>query len=365
MTIGVDGGALSISDDRLKVGVYRVAYNLIREISRLDVKSFYRIYSFGGGEEGRRTLDRPNVSFVRLYRPGFNKIWQPIELLRHRIDAYLGISQSFPVTLYDVKKIGFIYDVGFLDHPEYYRESYYALTSQTSGVVKRSDHIITISHASKDSIHKRYGVPLKDMSVAYLGVDAIFKKNGPAHAARIPYFLFVGALKPGKNVPMMLRAFAEFLATSGATYDFILAGSDYWLDPGISATINALKLKDRVKIVGFLDDETLASYYRGAAAFVTVSEIEGFGLPAVEAMACGIPVIASDQGSYPEVVGSAGILVSPKDEAGLADALRKIVTDKALRASLSKAGILRAKEFRWRKFAERVLEVLSTVTQSA
>lgn len=364
MIVGVDGGALSISDDRLKVGVYRVAYNLIKQLPRIDVKSFYRVYSFGGGEEERRVLDRPNVSFMRLHRTGFNRIWQPIELLRHHVDAYLGIAQSFPNILYDVTKIGFIYDVGFLDHPEYYRESYYALSRQTSGVVSRSDHIITISQASRDQIRKRYGVPLDRISVAYLGVDAVFKKTGPVHAGRRPYFLFVGALKPGKNVPMMLRAFAKFLAAYGAAYDFILAGSDYWLDPGISATMNALKLQDHVHLVGFLDDETLAAYYRGAAALVTVSEIEGFGLPAVEAMACGTPVIASDQGSYPEVVGKAGILVSPNDETMLANALAKVVNDAAFGARLSTSGLARAKEFSWRKFAESVWHVLAGAARS-
>ncbi len=357
MKVGIDGGALSISDDRLKVGVYRVAYNLVKELPSIDAKSNYRVYSFNRGEEGTQGKTRRNLSFVQLIRPGFQKLWQPIELLRNPVDVYLGISQSLPTTLYDVSKIGFIYDVGFLDNPEFYRESHYALSMQTAGVVRRSDHIITISQSSARSIQRIYNVPKEKLTVAYLGVEKQFHATGKKHVREHPYFLFVGSLKPGKNVPMMLRAFAEFLKKSPTVYDFVLAGSDYWLDPGVSATINSLGLAGRVHIIGFVDDDTLAEYYRGAAAFVSVSLIEGFGLPVVEAMASGIPVIGSTAGSYPEVVGGAGILVDPKDEDHLVRAMTDVTTDMVKRNRMVKDGLSRAKEFSWTSFARTVYDV--------
>lgn len=362
MRVGIDGGALSISDDRLKVGVYRVAYNLVKELPRLEARNDYRVYSFRGGEEGMRKLKRKNISFTQLIRPGFQKIWQPIELIRNPVDVYLGVSQSLPYTLYDVKKIGFIYDVGFLDHPEFYRESYYALSMQTAAVVKRSHHIITISQSSADSIRRIYHVPSEKLTVAYLGVERLFRPTGKKFRSVNPYFLFAGSLKPGKNVPMMLRAFASFLEKSKTVYDFVLAGSDYWPDPGISATINSLNLQNRVKIVGFVDDDLLAEYYRGAAAFVSVSLIEGFGLPVVEAMASGIPVIGSTAGSFPEVVGDAGLLVSPDDDAALAHALAEVTGNGSLRRQLISRGINRAKEFSWQKFAGTVGQVAAGVS---
>ncbi len=360
MKVGIDGGALSITDDRLKVGVYRVAYNLVKELPRIDVKSFYRIYSFGRGEEGNRRLSRANVEFIRLSRPGFQKIWQPLELISNPVNTYLGISQSLPHTLYDVRKIGFIYDVGFLDHPEFYRESYYALSWQTAAVAKRSAHIITISHASAESIRRTYHVPKEKLTVAYLGVERIFRPSGKKYRGDHPYFLFVGALKPGKNVPMMLRSFAEFLRSSGRVYDFVLVGSDYWLDPAISATINALRLFDRVRFVGFVDDETLAQYYRGAIALVTVSRIEGFGLPVVEAMAAGCPVIGSTAGSIAEVVGKNGILVDPDDEAALVRALTDVSSSSGKRDQLIQGGLKQASQFTWQKFARTVYEVMTS-----
>lgn len=357
MKIGIDGGALSITDDRLKVGTYRVTYNLVKELPRIDVKSFYRIYSFDRGEEGIPKLSYPNVEFIRLPRPGFSKLWQSLELVRNPVQAYLGISQSLPAILCDVRKIGFIYDVGFLEHPEYYRESFFTLQSQTSDVIKRSSHIITISDASAGSICKRYGIPMSKLTVAYLGVEKIFRPNGKRYQAPRPYILFVGALKPGKNLPMMLRAFAEFLRVSKKSYDFFLIGSDYWLDPAISSTINILNLKHRVHILGFVDDETLATYYRGATALLNVSCIEGFGLPVVEAMASGCPVIGSSAGANPEVISDSGILVDPEDIQSLVRALQQITSESSVRARLRECGIKRAKKFTWTQFAATVFDV--------
>lgn len=358
MTIGMDGGALSITDDRLKVGVYRVAYHLVKELPRLDSKNNYRVYGFERGEEGNPDLLRQNMQFVRLPRFGFQKIWQPLELVKHPIEVYLGISQSLPLTLYDVTNIGFIYDVGFLDHPEFYRESYFALSRQTASVVARADHIVTISRASAARIREIYRVPEEKLTVAYLGVDPAFTAHGVKHTRAHPYFLFVGSLKPGKNVSMMLRSFARFREVSGLDYEFLLVGSDYWLDPSIGATINALNLRQCVHLLGFADDQTLATYYRGAAAVVSVSLIEGFGLPVVEAMACDTPVIASSVGSYPEVVSSAGLLVDPQDEEGLSRALYDIVTDAGRRRLLIDAGRRRVKRFTWSAFAKSVRDAM-------
>jgi|GEM_PF-580900 glycosyltransferase involved in cell wall biosynthesis len=362
MKIGIDGGALSITDDRLKVGVYRVAYNLIKDLPQIDNKNSYRVYSFSRGEQGTPLTKSKNIEFVQLLRPGFQKVWQPVELIKRPVDVYLGISQSLPYTLYDIKKIGFIYDVGFLDHPEFYRDSFYALSWQTAALIKRSDHIITISKASADSIMSRYHVPKEKITVAYLGVEKQFHPTGKKHRRKNPYFLFVGSLKPGKNVPMMLRAFAKFLASTTTVYDFLLVGSDYWLDPGISATINSLGLQHRVHIAGFANDDTLSEYYRGATALMSVSLIEGFGLPVVEAMASGCPVIGSTIGSLPEVVGSAGILVDPESEDTLVGALESVTNDTSKRELLKQKGLARAKLFSWELFARKVSSVIASVS---
>lgn len=364
MRIGIDGGALSIDDDRLKVGVYRVAHNFLKELPGLDVKNDYRVYSFGGGERGTHELSAPNIHFRRLLQPGYQKLWQTLEIIRNPIDVYLGISQSIPPLpgiLCDVRTIGFIYDLGFLDYPEYYPGSAHRLNRQTAALVARSDHILTISQTSKAAIERTYKVADNRVSVAYLGVDPHFTDKGPVYKRNHPYFLIVGALKPGKNVPFMLRAFADFLKEVKTIYDVVLVGSDYWLDPMIPETISSLGLSQRVHKVGYIPDDELASYYRGAEALLTVSLVEGFGLPAAEAMACGVPVIASNTGSYVEVVGSAGILVDPKDRGELIRAMLQYTCDAALRKNMRSAGKKQAARFSWRSFTRSVLTTANAV----
>lgn len=351
MNIGVDGGALSITDDRLKVGVYRVAHNLVKELSAIDAKNNYRVYGFGrGGEPG---------NFVRLPQFGFQKVWQSLDMMTHSVDVYLGISQSLPFTLYDVRKIGFIYDVGFLDYPEYYPGSAMSLSRQTASLVTRAHHIVTSSHASAENILRHYDYPKEKISVAYLGVDAQFTAIGAIMRRNLPYFLFVGSLKPGKNIPMMIRSFAQFLKESKKFYELLIIGSDVWLDPEIERAIRDLKLENRVHMMGFPNDRTLASFYRGATALLTVSKIEGFGLPAVEAMASGTPLIASTKGSYPEIIKDVGLFVDPDDEKGLVKNMQKIITNTKLRNTCIERGIARATQFTWKSFAQSVLDIFS------
>lgn len=360
MTIGIDGGALSVSDERLRLGVYRVTYNLVKEMAVLDAKNNYRVYVFGRGESGRQALSAPNVRFVQLPRPGYAAVWQTTDMVRHPVDTYLGVSQSIPPlihTLCDVRTIGFIYDVGFLTHPEYYPGSADALVRQTAALVSRSRHIITISGASKTALQTAYHVPDDRITVAHLGIEPVFSPRGAGYRHEHPYFLCVGALKRGKNIPHMLHAFAHFLKRVRHTYDLFIIGSDYWLDPEIQETIAELGLSHRVQIKGYVSDDELSSFYRGAQALVSVSAIEGFGLPVAEAMASSCPVIASTAGSYPEVVGSAGILVDPKDRLALSDAMLRMVQDVPARKAFSALGRKRAAVYTWRTFARAVLGV--------
>lgn len=357
MIIGLDGGPLSVTDDRLKVGVWRVAHNLVKELPRISVKDLYRVYRFGrGGESGSDAIG-DNIQYVPLPRAGFHSLWQTADIFKTRIDAYIGLAQTFPPLpniLCDVKKIGMLYDTGFLDHPEYYPDSVKSLTKHTANLVSASDRIITISEASKKAIIRRYDVIPEKITVAYLGVEEVFRKKGPVYKQKHPYVLFVGALKRGKNVPTMIRAFAAFLKEYKKKCDLLLVGSDFWLDPGISQTIEALGLKHCVQIVGYVDDQKLASFYRGARALLSVSLVEGFGLPAVEAMATGAPVIASSVGSYPEVVGNAGILVNPHKADEITAAILRLEKNSSFRNNCICRGRKLSERFRWNYFAQIV-----------
>lgn len=329
MIIGVDAGALSITDERLKVGVWRVTYNLLAELAKIDKVNEYQLYSFlplieRFGPNFRNVVVRPKI--------GWASIQLPIELRLHPVDIFLGLSQMMPFT--SAKKIGFIYDMGFVHHPDDYPDSLKKLKRQTEDVLQRSDAVITISKFSAAEIRHPH------VTVSYPGVDGHFTANGPKHTERRPYILFVGALKRGKNVPMAIRIFEAFSEKAKTPHDFVIVGGNYWEDPNIT---KLLKPK-HVVIKGFVPEKDLPSYYRGAEAILITSNTEGFCLPAVEAMACRCPVVYRQNGSLPEIVGRNGKSFTTEDEA-VAALIAKKVKPKPHHRS-------------WKQFAHDVYDVM-------
>ena len=203
-----------------------------------------------------------------------------------------------------------------------------------------------------------YSVPSRNISVAYPGVEQHFTPEGIRYKARYPYFLFVGALKPGKNIPKLLEAFAIFLKKSKKVYDLLLIGGDYWLDPEIDKTIKRLKLGERVKLLGFVPDCELPDYYRGAMALVVPSLVEGFCLPVVEAMACGCPVATSDIPVMREIVGKAALFAVPYSEESLAKVLERVKSE-AVQKELIALGLRQVAKFSWKLFASKIFTLLT------
>lgn len=356
MIIGVDAGALSITDERLKVGVYRVSLRLLQQLASRDQQNSYRLYTFQKlAADVMRTMGEQCENVVLWPSAGWFSVRLPLELRLRPVDIFLGLSQALPVS--SAVNIGFVYDLGFLHHPEHYPDSYDRLKQMTADLVGRSKHIITISQASALDLHRRYHVAQEDITVAYPGVDERFNTNGEVYTGERPYFLFVGSLKRSKNIPLLLRAFARFMQTTDKTYDLYLAGGDFWVDPEIAETIEGERLSDRVKLLGFVDDDVLPSLYRGAVAFVSPSSWEGFCIPAVEAMASGCPVIGSTTGAFPEVVRDAGILIDPMDQAELTRAFAQVI-DADRRAHMIAKGMRNAKQFTWSGFAVDVYQVI-------
>ncbi len=338
MNIGVDAGALSITDDRLKVGVYRVVVNLLIELGKQDKTNTYRLYSFRPLEQGMMRDFGSRMTNVVLPQKGWFRFWLPLELQRNPVDVFLGLSQALPFsTNYS---IGFVYDVGFLRFPEAYPGSYESLKKQTESLVKQANKIITISQTTAQDLVKFFGVDKNKLTVAYPGVSKLLTARGKKFKSPRPYFLFVGALNRGKNIPTLLKAFALFNTKTKEQYDLLLIGGDYWFDTDIVPAAH-------VKRLGYVPDDELANYYRGAKALVMPSLWEGFCLPVVEAMASGCPVIVSRAGALPEIVGNAGILVDPMDVEGFANAMQEKIS--------GAKGIVRSKVYSWERMAQSVL----------
>ena len=358
MKIGVDGGALSITDDRLKVGVYRVVYNLLRELGKINTENTYYIYSFIPiDREVMQAFGPRMINKVLRPQKGWFSLRLPLELSLNPVDLFLGTSQA--VSSSTSHNIGFIYDLGFLYYPDAYPGSYEKLKKQTEHLVRKSHRIIAISHSAKSDIEKELGLPGENITVAYPGVDSRFTKEGKTFKGKHPYFLFVGALKPGKNVPSLVKAFAEFLQKEKKVYDLYLIGGNFWNDPKIEKEIHAYKLEERVKKLGFVLDEDLPSYYRGAVAYVSPSYYEGFCLPLVEAFACGCPVIGSTKGAMPEIIGDAGIVVGPTDTEALEQAMHDMAYNAKKRKEYVAKGLHQAQKYSWNSFAKAILREIN------
>lgn len=357
MVIGVDAGAIAVTDDRLKVGVYRVVYNLLQQLFKLDQKHSYRLYSFNPIPETILDTLSPNMTNLVL-RPvsGWFSWRLPFSLMIHPVDLFLGVSQAIPLGA--SRSLGFIYDLGFLHYPEVYPGSAAKLKSQTEAVAKNATVIITISEASKKDIIDFYHVPAEKIVVALPGVEERFTTGGVKFNSQIPYILHVGSLKPGKNIPMLIQGFSQFIRSTHSPHLLVLIGGDYWLDQDILTTITACGLDERVRLLGHVPDDILPQYYRGASAFASLSLSEGFCLPVLEAMACGIPVVTSNTGSFPEVVPDTSLLSAPNDLARFTQNMYTVLQNKEFRDTVVAKGIAKSQLYNWHKFAELIYNIM-------
>jgi glycosyltransferase involved in cell wall biosynthesis len=267
-----------------------------------------------------------------------------------------------------------IHDLAFLAYPERFRaarQRYLALMTRLSA--RRAARVIAVSAHTAREVVTRLGVAPERVVVVPNAVAEHFRPEpDPAvlaafrAAKQLPegYVLFVGTLEPRKNVTGLLRAFAQ-LAADDPTLTLVIAGGRGWLYDEIFALHEALGLQARVRFTGFVPPEELPRWYQAAIAFVYPSLYEGFGLPPLEAMACGTPVITSTAPAILEVVGAAAQTVDPLDDQALARALRAVVHDPARQAQLRAAGLARAATFTWARMARETRAVYESVLPDA
>ena len=344
MVIGVDAGAISSQDERLNVGVHRVTRELLKHLSSIDTSNTYRLYSFSPIPKDTMKEFRANMINISLTpSTGYMKLRLPIELALHPVDMFLGLSQALPLGVRNA--IGFIYDLGFLHHPEVYGQQANVLIKQTASLVARSEHIVTISNASKQDIVQTYGMKSEDITVAYPGVSEIFQNNKAKAVNKNPYFLTVGLLKPGKNISVAIAAFTRFLNQIKRPYDFIIIGGSV----GLKFTS-----QKGVHFLGYVPDTELAKWYKGAVALLSLSQTEGFCLPAVESLASGCPVIYAKNGALPEIVGKAGIGASIKNIQTITDAMMKLTKEEIKTTA-------QAEKYNWSVFAQKIYGLCSHI----
>ncbi len=261
-----------------------------------------------------------------------------------------------------------VHDLSFMRYPECADANLRAyLNKVVPRSVRRADLVLADSQSTKDDLVELLGVEPNKIEVVYPGVEerfhpikdqAILKEVRKRYNLPPPFILGLGTLQPRKNFARLIEAFADLRF---ADLRLVIVGGKGWLYEEIFATVERLGLEEKVIFPGFVADEDLPALYNLADLFVFPSLYEGFGLPPLEALACGTPVITSNASSLPEVVGEAGLMVEATDTEGLTEAMRRVLEDDALREGMIASGLEQARQFTWQKAAARLLNLYETL----
>jgi glycosyltransferase involved in cell wall biosynthesis len=371
MLIGIDASR-AVSDRR--TGTENYSLHLIRALLSSGAKHHFRLY-FNQPPAPRLFPDGTEQRILR-----FPRLWTHVrlswEMLREPPDLLFVPSHVLPLA-HPCRSVVTVHDLGYLYYPETHTlpQNLY-LRWSTRHNAASSARILADSEATcRDLIHY-YRISPEKIRVVYPGRDpSLAPTEDPALIANVrdrygiggPYLLYVGTLHPRKNLVRLVQAFCHLVSgdsnreSLARDVQLVLAGQKGWLYHEIYGEVRRLGLEGRVVFTGYVADAHLPALLSGALAFAYPSLHEGFGLPILEAMSCGTPVVCSNTSSLPEVAGDAALLVDPLHTESLTAALYRVLTDPALRQELVQRGFLQSKAFSWQRSARETLQVLEEV----
>lgn len=346
------------------------ATNLIEALAEIDQTNRYTLYVTRREAVERFDNRWPNFS-VRSTLPHTPLIRIPLtlsaELRRNPVDVLHVQFTAPPFSPCPV--VVSIHDLSFEHLPQTFKwRSRNQLRITVRRTARQAAQVIALSEYARNDIVNTYKVSPDKISVIPLSAGGHFQpvrneeelqRVRQTYGIEGEYMLSVGAIQPRKNLARLVAAYSHLRGSKpeGKLPKLVLAGKCAWLYDETLRAIKNLQLSDSIILTGYVPESDLPALYSGALCFIYPSYFEGFGLPPLEAMQCGVPVIAGDRTSLPEVVGDAGILVDPFDVDALAAAIEKVLNDSSLRARLSVQGLARAKLFRWRETAHKTLAV--------
>ena len=367
--VGIDAHLLSFAGTYRQAGVSRYIAELLRAFAAEEADaSAFEYVAYVGRERppadflptgaGRLRWQHSALPTERApVRIAWEQAIGPAAALRDRLALLHGPVNAMPLAA-PCRGVITIHDLAFLAHPEAFNAAKRRyLTVMTALSARRAARIIAVSHFTKAEIVRRLGIKASKVAVVHNGVDPAFSSRSQEEVARfraaqqLPerFILSVGTLEPRKNLSGLLEAFARLAPATDA--DLIVVGGQGWLYDEALARVAALGLTGRVRFAGHVPDADLPLWYNAATVFVYPSLYEGFGLPPLEALACGTPTVTSAAASLPEVVGDAAILAAPRDPVALAAALGRVLDTPDLAAQLGVAGPPRAATFTWARAA--------------
>jgi glycosyltransferase involved in cell wall biosynthesis len=355
-TIGIDASRMTLAR---RTGTEQYSAHLVEALVQLPAGHRLLLYF------NRPPEPRPSwPAQVALHEMPFPRLWTHLrlswEMLRRPPDLLFVPAHVLPLVR-PRRTVVTIHDLGYLffpqAHPLRRRLELHWSTGWNARVASR---VIAVSQATRDDLVQHYHVPPERIRVVYHGVEARFRPTAdPAALARyhLPgrYLLYLGTLQPRKNLERLLEAYARLPLEAPP---LVLAGAKGWYFGRIATALAALGLAGRVLLPGYIADADVPAVLSAATALLYPSLYEGFGLPALEAMACGTPVVVANASSLPEVVGQAGLLIDPLRVEEITAAIQRLLTDEGLRAELGRRGQERARLFSWERCARETMAVL-------
>lgn len=381
MRIGIDIRSLAAGR---RTGVEEYTIGLLQTLFRTGTEHTYVLF-FNAWGKTEPALDWAegfsNVEIQRFHIP--NKLlnlslWY---LKRPRLDRLIGgvdvffmPNLNFAAVSRGVKLAVTAHDLSFEFFPETFswKQRLWHFAINFRSLLNRADTIIAVSGSTKDDLVTRYGIPAAKVHVIQSGIDERFTpmdRNDLAlltvqNKYHLPYkfILYLGTIEPRKNLSALLQAFEawqrEAVSDELSRYELVLAGRPGWKYAEFFTAIDRSPVRDKIHMIGFVDDADKPALYNLASVFVYPSFYEGFGFPPLEALACGVPVIASHSASLPEVIGEAGVLIDPYRPDEILQAFRSILSDKVYQARLRERAITRRLDFTWKRAGRAFLDLL-------
>ncbi|MFH1767046.1 MAG: glycosyltransferase family 1 protein [Patescibacteria group bacterium] len=373
MIVGVDIRHLAAPNPS-GIGIYTL--NVIREMARSAPEVRFLLFA-SGSEQARANLpkfDEPNIALCVVRWP--NRIVSSLlkipkgpgleDMMYEKPDVWFFPNLNIIRTR--LPYVVTIHDMSFRIFPEFFTQKDLAWHRAVNAkrLLKKATHVVAVSESTKHDLEKYYQISKDKITVAYHGAQKRFHNSEEPqdknflreHNIDFPYLLSLCTLEPRKNIESILEAYDDWQESNQNETHLVIAGGAGWKTDGIEEVFEKLKHQDKIHFLGYVPDNHKPALYRHASALLFPSFYEGFGLPALEAMASGTPVITSFTGSMPEVVGDAAIMVDPYNVSDLKQALDELMSDVELRKKLIDSGIKRAQKFTWEKTAKKTLSAL-------
>jgi glycosyltransferase involved in cell wall biosynthesis len=368
--VGINAHLLSNRVGYRRAGIHHYISQLLGNLSYEESELRITLFTNNRDDLGSLPKEWLVTTSWPTQRPLARIMWEqlawPIAAIRHKVDLLHSMAFVTPL-VQPCPSVVTVYDLSFIYHPQRFpalKRVY--LTSQTRRSCQQAERVMTISESGRQDVHRFYNIPLDRIDIVRPGVSQRFSPRNIdeveafRHREQLSprFILHVGTLQPRKNIEVLVDAFAQL---SQPDLELVLVGGKGWSYHSIFAHVRDLGLADKVRFAGYVSDADLPLWYNAAAALVYPSVYEGFGLPVIQAMACGTPVIAAKTSAIPEAAGSAALFFDPHDITALAEHIAAVLDDPQIAVTMRQQGLAQACEFSWQKAGQQLLASYQSV----